>query len=179
MENRTVVFVDDEAIVLNSLKRVFADEPYRCLFAEGGREALALMAENEAHVVVTDMQMPGMSGLELLSTVNERYPSVIRVILTGCVDVKVLLEAINRGLILRFIVKPWKIDEEFRTVVRQALEYYDLRSELDLLAELVKRLTSERNVDDLSCRMMRQAMLMRNKRMYHWSGTSKPVLSYR
>ncbi|HUU16132.1 MAG TPA: response regulator [Sedimentisphaerales bacterium] len=66
MEKRTVLFVDDEKKVLSCLKGGLLDEPYETLFAGSGKEALEILEQNEVQVIVTDMRMPEMGGLELL-----------------------------------------------------------------------------------------------------------------
>ena len=129
MEKRTVLFVDDEKKILTALKRSLMDEPYDTLFAESGKEALETLQQNEVHVIVVDMRMPEMSGLELLKMVKQEYPHIIRVALSGHTDIDTLLTAINQGEIFRFICKPWNFEEEFKTIIRQTIEYYDLHSE--------------------------------------------------
>jgi len=62
MELKTVLFVDDEERLLNSLKRGLIDEAYKCLFANSGPEALKVLETNKVHVIVTDMRMPEMNG---------------------------------------------------------------------------------------------------------------------
>lgn len=137
MKNRTILFVDDEEKVLRSLERGLLDEPYNCYFAKSGKEALEILEQNEVHIVVTDMRMPGMSGLELLRVVKEKYPHIIRLVLSGYTQVTTLLTAINQGEIFKFITKPWRLEEEFKTVLQQAADYYNLRAERDsLLQEL-------------------------------------------
>jgi DNA-binding NtrC family response regulator len=126
MENRTVLFVDDEQKVLTSLERGLLDEPYKKLFAQSGKEALEILKNNHVHVIVTDMRMPEMSGLELLRIIKTQYPDIVRVVLSGYTQVTTLLTAINQGEIYKFITKPWKLEEEFKTTVRQAIEYYEL-----------------------------------------------------
>ncbi len=137
MDSRTVLFVDDEEKVLRSLKRGLLDEPYKTLFVEDGKRALEVLEHEEVHVIVTDMRMPEMSGLELLEIVKKKHPHIIRMVLSGYTQITTLLTAINRGEIFRFITKPWKLEEEFKAVVRQAIDYYNLQRERDaLLAEL-------------------------------------------
>ena len=131
MEKRTVLFVDDEEKVLKSLKRGLMDEPYKTLFATSGKEALEILGQQEVHVIVTDMRMPEMAGLELLKIVKEKHPSIVRLVLSGYTQITTLLTAINQGEIYRFITKPWKLEEEFQTTIRQAIEYYDLHAELN------------------------------------------------
>jgi DNA-binding NtrC family response regulator len=136
-EKRTVLFVDDEEKVLRSLKMGLLDEPYHKLFAASGKEALEILQREEVHVIVIDMYMPEMSGLELIKTIKEEYPHIIRMVLSAYAQVTMLLEAINQGEIFRYITKPWKLEEELMAAVRQAIDYYDLQSERDsLVAEL-------------------------------------------
>jgi two-component system response regulator HupR/HoxA len=135
MERRTILFVDDEKNVLNSLRRGLMDEPYNLLFAESGRQALEILEKNDVHVIVTDMRMPEMGGLELLRIVKQKYPHIVRLVLSGYTQVSTLLTAINQGEIFKFITKPWKLEEEFKGVIAQAVEYYNLHAERDRLAK--------------------------------------------
>ncbi|MBW7991639.1 MAG: response regulator [Planctomycetes bacterium] len=135
MEKRTVLFVDDEEKMLTSLKRGLLDEPYKTLFANSGKEALEILQRNPVHVIVTDMRMPEMGGLDLLRTVKAEYPNIIRMVLSGYTQVSTLLTAINQGEIFRFITKPWKLEEEFKPAILEALEYYDFQSQRNSSAE--------------------------------------------
>lgn len=138
-EMRTILFVDDEEKVLKSLQRGLLDEPYNCLFANSGAEALQILESNEVHVICTDMRMPEMNGLELLRIVKEKYPQIVRLVLSGYTQVGMLLTAINQGEIFKFITKPWRLEEEFKSIIKQAIDYYNLRAERDqLAAELEK-----------------------------------------
>ena len=128
-EKRTILFVDDEVRILQSLKWGMLDEPYNLLFAESGKKALELLEENEVHVIVTDMRMPEMSGLELLRIVKEKYPHVVRLVLSGYTQATTLLTAINQGEIFKFITKPWRMEKDFKSVIRQAVDYYNSQIE--------------------------------------------------
>ncbi len=138
-EKRTILFVDDEEKVLKSLQRGLIDEPYECLFATSGKQALDLLDQYTVHVICTDMRMPEMNGLELLKIVKEKQPQVVRLVLSGYTQVGMLLTAINQGEIFKFITKPWKLEEEFKTILQQAIEYYNLRAERDRLAAEVEK----------------------------------------
>lgn len=131
---RTILFVDDEEKVLKSLQRGLLDEPYNCLFANSGQEALQILERNEVHVICTDMRMPEMNGLELLRIVKDKYPQIVRLVLSGYTQVGMLLTAINQGEIFKFITKPWRLEEEFKSIIKQAIDYYNLRAERDQLA---------------------------------------------
>ena len=135
MEKRTVLFVDDEERVLSCLKGGLLGEPYKTLFAKSGKEALEILEKNEVHVIVTDMRMPEMSGLELLRAVKEKYPHIVRMVLSGYTQVTTLLTAINQGTIFKFITKPWDFKEEFKPAVLDAIEYYNSQNRSNSTAE--------------------------------------------
>jgi DNA-binding NtrC family response regulator len=130
MEKRTVLFVDDEEKVLNALKMALIDEPYHEIFVRSGEEAIEILEQEQVHVIVTDMRMPGMSGLDLLKLVKEKYPKVVRIVLSAYTQVSTLLTAINQGEIYRYITKPWQLEEEFKPAIRQAIEYYNQQCKL-------------------------------------------------
>ncbi len=139
MADITVLFVDDEVNVLSSLKRGLYKEDYKCMFAESAREALEIMEEHEIAVIVTDMKMPGMDGLALLRILKEKYPNTVRVVLSGYTHLQQVVLAINQGDIYRYITKPWKVEDEFKPVIRQAVEYHELlvgKEELQKALEL-------------------------------------------
>jgi len=135
MEKRTVLFVDDEEKVLSCLKGGLLDEPYKTLFANSGKEALEILKKNEVQVIVTDMRMPEMGGLDLLRTVKEEYPHIVRMVLSGYTQVTTLLTAINQGEIFRFITKPGDFKEEFKPAIREAIEYYNFKNQRNGVAE--------------------------------------------
>jgi CheY-like chemotaxis protein len=84
MEDKVrVLFVDDDDLTIGVLKRVFAKEPYDCLFATDGRLALQMMAKQRVDIVVCDQNMPGMSGLQFLEEVYRKHRHAMRVMLSG------------------------------------------------------------------------------------------------
>jgi diguanylate cyclase (GGDEF)-like protein/PAS domain S-box-containing protein len=123
--DRTLLLVDDEPHVLAALKRVLADEGYHILTATSAVEGLELLAVNPVGVVVSDMYMPGMNGTEFLSRVKEIYTGSIRIMLSGSADMDALTEAINRGSIFKFLIKPWQ-DERLRLNLKEAFQRYRL-----------------------------------------------------
>lgn len=128
-----VLFVDDEINILNSLKRGLIDEEYECCFASSGKEALEIMKNKTISVIVTDMRMPEMDGLTLLKEVREKYPRTVRIVLSGYTQLQQILVTINQVDIFKFITKPWKLEEEFKVVIKQAIEYYRLQMESERL----------------------------------------------
>ena len=126
MENRTVLFVDDESHVLNSLRRTFRAEPYQSVFYESGQEALELLEKRSIHVIVSDLNMPEMNGLALLKHVQQRYPEIIRLVLSVHADTYSILNAINRGNVYRYIVKPGD-SKELKVILRQAIDVFNMQ----------------------------------------------------
>ncbi len=121
----TVLCVDDEENILKSLKRLLRKENYRLVTACNGEEALALLKENDVHLVISDQRMPGMNGTKFLAQVKKEYPDAIRIILSGYTEVDSITEAINKGHIYKFLLKPWN-DQNLKLEIRQALDQYDL-----------------------------------------------------
>lgn len=152
-----VLFVDDEEPILRTVRRLFAEEPWRCDFARSGEEALELFAKNGAYdLVVTDHIMQGMTGVDLLRELRSRYPRTIRTVLSGRADLEVVLDAINSGAVYKFWTKPIGLDV-LRDAVREVAELARLRNENRSLSQKVEEQGREidaidwleRELDDL------------------------------
>ncbi|ABP66932.1 response regulator receiver protein [Caldicellulosiruptor saccharolyticus DSM 8903] len=139
MKKYTVLFVDDEENILSALKRALIDEEYRCLFAKSGDEALKILEKENVQVIVADMKMPEMDGLTLLKIVKQKYPKIVRVVLSGFTQLPQVLAAINQAGIFRFITKPWNVEEELKIVINQALEYYVIQEEKEQLTKTLEK----------------------------------------
>ena len=124
----TLLFVDDEPNILNSLRRLFRRDGYEILTAGGGREGLELLAKHEIAVVVSDQRMPEMLGAEFLGRARELRPDTIRIMLTGHSDLEAATQAINEGGVYRYITKPWD-EPNLKSTVRGALQRFDLEEE--------------------------------------------------
>jgi len=113
-----VLFVDDEPRVTSALKAIFRRE-YEVFVANSGADALTLLKKNQVDVLVSDQRMPHMLGNELLAKVSKLYPQTMRILLTGFMDKKAIVDSINEGEVYRFINKPWR-NEEMREIVAEA-----------------------------------------------------------
>ena len=128
MENRTVLFVDDDVIVLKSLERGLMDESYDKFFAKTCEEAHEIIQREEVHVIVTDMCMPEMTGLELLRNLRKEHPDIIGIVLSGYDKDADLQTAVDQGEIFKLIMKPWKLGgTSFEKIVMQAVEQYNFK----------------------------------------------------
>ena len=129
-----IVIVDDEEAILETMTFTFMDE-YEVLTTSDPMQALQILGDNApVAVVITDQRMPGMTGVELLREVYERYPDTVRIILTGFADSEATIKAINDGHIYGYINKPWEPDE-LKTIVRRAAELHALSLENRRLVE--------------------------------------------
>ena len=128
VEKRTVLFVDDDEIVLESLEEGLLDESYHKLFAKSGQEALEIIQREEVHVIVTDMCMPEMTGLELLRTIRKEYPNIIGIVITGYELDAELQKAVDHREVFRLVTKPlWKLGGKFEKLIRWSLDNYNLQ----------------------------------------------------
>jgi len=133
----TVLLVDDEPNILSSLRRLLRPTGYRTLIAESGRAGLEILEKEQVDLVISDMRMPEMDGARFLEEVRNRWPDVVRILLTGYADISSTIAAINRGEIYRYISKPWN-DHDLLLVIREALENSRLRGENERLLALTQ-----------------------------------------
>jgi two-component system, probable response regulator PhcQ len=133
----TILFVDDEPLVTQALKRALHKEPYRILSANSAAQALEILARQSVDVVISDEMMPGMLGSEFLAVVYRDYPDTIRIILTGHANLKTAVRAINEGHIYRFLTKPCN-EVELSVTLRQALQQKELMAKSRQLLHTVK-----------------------------------------
>lgn len=138
----TVLLVDDEESILNSLRRLLREQPYDLLLATSGEQALAIMAEKPVDLIVSDARMPGMDGAALLARVYSLYPDTTRILLTGYADLETIVKAINQGHVHRYIAKPWT-DEELVLTLRQSLAFQFSERERQRLEQLTQRQNDE------------------------------------
>jgi len=126
----TVLIVDDEIDILKSLNRGLHLEPYQKLFASSGAQALEFFAQEESiSVIITDMRMPGMNGLELLKQIHEISPRTVKIVLTGYTQLPQILATVNNVDIFKFITKPWDLDAELKVYIKEAIAYFEISND--------------------------------------------------
>ena len=133
-----IMIVDDEPVNLRTLERVFRQH-YHVVTAESGPEALNLLEQHDVAVIISDQRMPEMTGIELMKRTVALRPQMVRILLTGYTDVSALIEAINCGLVYRYLTKPWDNDD-LRQTVGRALETYEMMKSKHLLGMENQRL---------------------------------------
>ena len=137
MSNSTVLFVDDDQKMLRCLRRAFQDEPYETLFASSGPEAIEILRRNAVQVVVSDLRMPDMSGLQLFEVVQEEHPDIIRIILSGVphipqAEISAMITSVNQGDIFKIAGKVSDLESELKPLIRQAVESYERACACDM-----------------------------------------------
>ncbi|MFA7113963.1 MAG: hybrid sensor histidine kinase/response regulator [Candidatus Omnitrophota bacterium] len=141
MKEINVVILDDEQNILNSLTRLFKDEPFGIFTTTKHSEALEAISKEKVKVVLSDHRMPEISGTEFLEKVKEKYPYIVRILFTGYTDIQIAEDAINKGGVYRFINKPWD-DISLRRTILEAIERFDLRQKN---RELMEEITNQNN----------------------------------
>ncbi len=160
-----ILFVEDDPQSTELFIDCF-DEEYQIICAESGNEAIKVFSrESDIAMVLSDQNMPGMTGVELLSMIYAQHPEIIRIIITGYLDVANIIDAINKGHIYQFITKPWDIIQ-MRMILSQAARTWNLTIENRILQgqilsqnhQLVeaneKLVTSEKNLRNLSTALL-------------------------
>ena len=135
----TVLIVDDEPEILNTLRRQLRGEGYRLLMTTSPIEALNLVAKGDVDVVLADIDMPEMNGLELVASLRRDYPATVRLLLTGDSSVESALDAINRGEVFRYLTKPWHRDALRLTLRESIARQEELRAAAAASARAARR----------------------------------------
>ncbi len=144
----TVMFVDDEPWVLTAFQRIFEDTGYRCIYCSSPSEALEQAKSVKVWVVVSDNQMPGMSGIDFLCNMRKISPDTVRIMMTAYANLGVAISAINRSEAFRFITKPWDNDE-LLSLVEEGVARHDI-------------LTSMRSRDESRYRSLAQTVALKD-----------------
>lgn len=124
MSMETILVVDDEKNYLVVLEALLGPEGYETLTASNGREALDLVRESDLDLLITDMKMPGMSGMELLDEAKKLKPEIPVILMTAYGTIEMAVEAMKKHA-FDYITKPFK-NEELKLTVKKALDNYRL-----------------------------------------------------
>lgn len=109
MDTKRILIVDDEANMCSIIQDILNDEGYEVMVAENGNEALQVVQRVPPDLIITDINMPCMGGLELLRVVKSHYPAVQFIIMTAFGELETYLNAMNNGA-FDYITKPLNIE---------------------------------------------------------------------
>ncbi|MGZ8938139.1 MAG: HD domain-containing phosphohydrolase [Limisphaerales bacterium] len=127
-----VLIVDDEEIVLIALRETLARAGYLVSTANDPLPALEILQNQQFAVIISDQQMPSMTGLDFLTKAKVLQPDASRMLITAVLSLDTVIDAINRGEIYRFIIKPW-LREELLVTVQNAVQRYELLTRNNVL----------------------------------------------
>lgn len=122
MERIKLLIVDDEIVVQQSCVDIFSEksDSYDIVTVSSGEEALSTLEKESFDIILTDIKMPGLPGLKLLSTLSSKYPDTAIIVITGYATVKTAVEAMKLGA-MDFLPKPFTPDEIY-TIVENAVK---------------------------------------------------------
>ena len=149
----SILIVDDEELLVFAFKEMFESEGYRTLTALNAVDALKHLEEERFAVVLTDQNMPTENGLEFLAKVKAIQPDATRVLMTGVLDLSTVIEAINKGEIYRFVVKPC-MREDLLATLKNAVQRYELIGQNAMLQAATHAMNRE--LEDLNRALARQ-----------------------
>jgi two-component system sensor histidine kinase/response regulator len=138
-----ILYVDDEEDNLSAFKASFRRQ-YKIFTATSAAMGLNILNDNDVHVIIADQRMPQSTGVQFFDIVAKAHPDPIRILLTGFADVQVVIDAINKGQIFRYIKKPWD-NLELETTINNAYEIYNTRLKLKNKVEELERTNDELN----------------------------------
>lgn len=125
----TVLFVDDEQNVLSSIKRSLIDAKFEVLTTDSPETALDILKDKEISVLVTDLKMPTVSGVDLIKIVSKHYPDTVIIVLSAYYQMSTVLSVIRAGDIFYYFTKPWKMESDFLPTIEKAIIHYKERKE--------------------------------------------------
>lgn len=137
----SLLIVDDEPYLLPALTALLAAE-YEVHTAASAEAAQALLARQPIDLILTDQKMPRQSGIQLLEWVRAYSPQTVRLLMTGYAELQDAIDAINRGHVYHYLLKPWRT-EELLQILRHAAEKRQLERSRDQLLEQLRQLNSE------------------------------------
>jgi len=115
-----ILIIDDDQAILDSCGQVLKKEGYTVKLAKDGAEGLKLFTEESFHVVLLDLKLPGLNGMEILSRIKEENPEIPVIIITAYASIESAVEAIKRGA-FNYLAKPFS-PEELRVITSKALK---------------------------------------------------------
>ncbi len=137
-----ILIVDDEPVIVMALEQILRQAHFDVVTTSNPMVALEELRKREFSVVVSDQRMPGLSGLELLAQARQLRPRTTRILITAVLSLDTVIEAINRGEIYRFIVKPW-LRAKFLASIANGVQRYELLCQNEDLREATQNMNKQ------------------------------------
>ncbi len=132
MEKADILIVDDDPKISRLICRILETSCYKIVSAQNGEDALKSISETQFKVIISDVKMSKMDGVELLDKIHELNPDITRIILSGHFDVQLILKLVNEKGIDKYLVKPCK-KADLILAITKCIELYDLRRGVNTL----------------------------------------------
>jgi len=144
----TILIVDDEENVVDSLRRTLRHENVRVITTTSPLEALTHLEDGAIDILLSDIDMPEMTGLELVAEARRRFPAVVRILLTGDSSLESALTAINDGAVYKYLTKPWQAEELRETLRAATVQLATLRQQAASVAAAQRDGTLRTELED-------------------------------
>jgi len=132
----TILYVDDEYYNLSAFVAAFR-KFYKIFTSSSPRDAMAILKAEDIDLIITDQRMPEMTGVEFLEVLQKEFPGPVRMILTGFTDVAAIKQAINEGSVLRYITKPWDVNE-LKLIIDKGIKIHELEENQHKLLKILE-----------------------------------------
>ncbi len=146
MSHPSILVVDDEPNSLFGICQVLTDEGFHTLSAENGKKALEILKTELVNCIVTDVKMPDLTGMELLSEIKKNYPQIPVILITAYGSVTMAVEALKKGAFYFFEKPIFDKLERFFIIIRQALKTQEMEREINYLRKEVTEKYSFPNI---------------------------------
>lgn len=138
-----VLYVDDEINNLVSFKANYR-KFYDIYTAGSADEAIKILNKNDIHIIITDQLMPKTTGVQFLESIIEKHPYPIRMILSAYADIEAVIEAVNKGQIYKYIMKPFEVDV-LKKIIDEAYSIYTFRKNDTQLLDKYRKIFEDSN----------------------------------
>ena len=168
--NEKILIIDDDPEILEMLESILVGENYKVFPAERGRQAIELYQSNPIDLVITDISMPGMGGLEVLKAIKQIDIDMEVIVLTGIATFENAVQALKEDGAFNYLTKPLENIEDLLITVKRAIEKRKLRSENKSLIEKLKKEVEVRK------RVEKQLVQSKTNLQSVFDGISEPLL---
>lgn len=135
MREKTVLIIDDEVRIAESLRDLLTVEHYKVCLASSGRQALDILAKLSFHVIVTDLRMPDIGGLDVIKYVHENFPKTLIIVITGHATTDSAIQAVHYH-VFDYLRKPFEFDH-FRLAIEKAFQKLEFEQLRETMAAMI------------------------------------------
>lgn len=122
MRKEIVLFIDDEKGILKALRRTIKDDDFTPIFVENGKTALEIIKYNNISVIVADIGLIDIDGVELLTIIEKEYPKIVKIALTGVDNINEVYNIFEHVNLYKYVTKPWDTNELINYINEGLLE---------------------------------------------------------